>query len=320
MGKVHIVSHRADLDGVASAVLASEVAYAKNGSPPDEVFFADYDDAREVIARAAVGAEELWILDLSVKDEGIAAFFSHIPKERVFFFDHHVSTRPVISAWSDRATIYFDDGGSKCTADLVYGNAKKLAPKFKKTPAMDQLVAATHSQDLWIRDVREGALLSDCIAVLGAKEVYSELIEAPDSAFESKFPTRFQEAVQVAEIRRAASLNLARRTLVEFPLRNTRFAYALSSGYQSETADTLLKEDPSRYIVLYDLSRGSASMRSVQPTVDATGIGCNEFASLFGGGGHPCAAGFPLFDDFGQTLMTSGIASAHKVFARAFNS
>lgn len=318
MGKVNIVSHRADLDGVSSAVLASEVAYAKNGTPPDEVFFADYDDAREIIARAAIGADELWILDLSIKDPGLSAFFSHIPKSRVYFFDHHVSTRPTTQAWSDKATIFFDDTGSKCTADLVYANAKKIAPNFSKTKEMTQLVAATHSQDLWIRDVREGSLLSDCVAVLGANAVYRELLESPRSAFEENFPPKFQEAVVASDARRAASLDMARKTMVKNPVRGAQIGYALGLGYESETADAILGEGGVQYVVLFNILRGSASIRSRPEVVASVGIGCNEFASLFGGGGHPCAAGFSLFSDFGVTLMRGGVGSTHKVFANAF--
>jgi len=74
MRKVSIVSHRADLDGVASAVLASEFVMSRHGVPPDKVIFADYEDAKTAIARAAIDADELWILDLSIREPNIAEF------------------------------------------------------------------------------------------------------------------------------------------------------------------------------------------------------------------------------------------------------
>ncbi|MBS1722881.1 MAG: hypothetical protein JSS66_08010 [Armatimonadetes bacterium] len=309
MGKVSIVSHRADLDGVASAVLASEFVLARRGTVPDQVLFADYDDAKTVIARAAIDAEELWILDLSLREPNIAEFFSHLPKSSVFFVDHHQSTSGVVSAWENRATIFFDASGNRCTADILYDSAGTVAPSFKKDAIWGQLVAATHSRDLWINNVPEGALLSDVIEVLGAQATYQVLVESPSAALEEKFPVRFQEAVTVARKRREAELKIVRNTQVELPFLGTRILFALASCYQSDLAEILLSEDADRYIVFLDLSKESASVRCRQGLIDQTSLPANKLASVFGGGGHPCAAGFPLPPQTGEIIMRSGCTS-----------
>jgi oligoribonuclease NrnB/cAMP/cGMP phosphodiesterase (DHH superfamily) len=320
MKKVSIVSHRADLDGVASAVLASEFVMSRHGVPPDKVIFADYEDAKTAIARAAIDADELWILDLSIRESNISEFFKHIPKESVFYFDHHNSSVSTIEAWSDKVSIYFDDSGNCCTADLLYAATPDVAPAFVKTPVYDQIVAATHSRELWINDVAEGALLTDAIAILGAETVYQELLEQPSSAFESKFPELFQEAVVIADNQRKNAMSMANNTKMVIPVKDgCSLVYSITTGYQSEVGHMILQQHPGSYAIMFNLGNLTASVRCDKATADANGIGANSIASLFvGGGGHPVAAGFPLTADMSRVILQSGCMSTHNAIARLF--
>lgn len=320
MKKVSIVSHKADLDGVASAVLATEFVMARHGTPPDKVIFAHYEDAKTAIARAAIDADELWILDLSIREPNICEFFKHIPKESVFYFDHHNSSIPTIEEWSDKASIYFDDSGNYCTADLLYESASQVAPMFVKTPAYDQIVSATHSRDLWINNVREGAMLTDAIAVLGAESVYQELVEQPSSAFEAKFPVLFQEAVIIAEHQRENAMSMANNTKMAIPVKGGgHLVYALTTGYQSEVGHMILEQYPNSYAIMFNLSNLTASVRCDKSTAETYGVGANSIASLFaGGGGHPYAAGFPLTNDMSRVILQNGCMSTHNAIARLF--
>jgi len=321
MKKVSIVSHRADLDGVASAVLAAEFVMSRHGIPPEKVIFADYEDAKTAIARAAIDADELWILDLSIREPNIAEFFKHIPRESVFYFDHHNSSVPTVEAWDSAASIYFDDSGNYCTADLLYEAAGNVAPRFAKTPVYDQLVAATHSRDLWVNDVREGALLTDAIAILGAQAVYQELIEQPSSAFETKFPKLFQEAVIIADNQREAAMAMANNTKMSIPVKpGCNLVYAITTGYQSEVGHMILQQYPGSYAIMFNLSNLTGSIRCDKDTAAANGIGANNIASLFaGGGGHPYAAGFPLTTDMSRVILQNGCMSTHNAIARLFS-
>lgn len=321
MKKVSIVSHRADLDGVASAVLATEFVMSKYGAPPEKVIFADYDDAKTAIARAAIDVDELWILDLSIKEPNIAEFFKHIPRESVFYFDHHNSSVSTVEAWSDVASLYFDDSGNSCTADLLYKAAGDVAPQFTKTPIYDQLVAATHSRDLWINDVQEGALLTDVISILGAQAVYQELIEQPSSAFESKFPKLFQEAVIIAEHQREAAIAMANNTKMSIEVKDgCSLVYMITTGYQSDVGHMILQQHPGSYAIMFNLSNLTGSIRCNKETAMANGIGANSIASLFaGGGGHPYAAGFPLTTDMSRVILQNGCMSTHNAIARLFS-
>jgi oligoribonuclease NrnB/cAMP/cGMP phosphodiesterase (DHH superfamily) len=320
MKKVSIVSHIADLDGVASAVLATEIVMSKYGYAPEQVLFANYDDVKTVIARAAIDADELWILDLSIREPNISEFFKHIPKESVFYFDHHQSSTPVIEAWDDCASIYFDDSGDYCTADLLYEAANNISPRFVKNNATNQLVAATHSRDLWINDVNEGALLTDAIAVLGAKAVYQELIEQPISAFEHKFTPIIQESIAIAKKQRASAMTMASNTKMTIKVNdNCTLIYAIANGYFSEIAHAFLIQNPEAYAMIFDLGRLTCSVRCNSETIEKNGVGANTIASLFhGGGGHPYAAGFPLLPEMAKAILQSGCMSTHNTISRLF--
>lgn len=318
--KVSIVSHRADLDGVASAVLASELVMARHGIPPEQVLFADYEDAKTVIARAAIDADELWVLDLSIREHNIAEFFKHLPAESVFYFDHHNSSVSTVEAWSDRVSIYFDDSGDYCTADLLYEAALDIAPRFIKTPAFDQLVSATHSRDLWVNDVNEGELLTNAIMILGPQAVYQELIECPESAFEAKFPKLFQEAVTISKKQREASTSLAFNTQMSIDVNsNCTLIYSLVHGYQSEIGHAFISQKPNTYAIMFNISNLTASVRCSRETAENTGVGANTIASLFsGGGGHVYAAGFPLTPDMSRVILQRGCMSTHNAISKLF--
>ena len=305
MSRVLIVSHIADLDGVASAVLAYQhIRHYRSIFP--EVVFADYDDAFEKIVEAAKGKDEVWICDISWKmsNIGLIDHLSHISPDRLLFFDHHRSSRDCFDAWKERATFHFDDSGESCTADLVYryimdnGWDFFIADNGWGECQIPAIVSAAHSRDLWIRNDPNGCAISSVIDELGARAVFDALIKDHSLIHINNFPPSWVDACKHSEQNLEKSYLVARNTMVK--------AHALSPngssvpimacialGCISEVGERILTEEDGGFIGFIDLVHGGLSFRSTLPTIETMGFGVNEIASRLhpNGGGHPVASG-----------------------------
>jgi oligoribonuclease NrnB/cAMP/cGMP phosphodiesterase (DHH superfamily) len=299
-----IISHRADLDGVASALLLFADARRRGASP--SVLFVDYDDAEALIIAeiAEQQPDKLFIADISLRDE---SFIDNLPfsKDDLTIFDHHASSAKCWAAWDDRATIYYSGNGTHCTADLIGSYLIREYGDAAITPEMEEIIRAAHSRDLWIRDNRNGEMLSDVIAVLGADETFWEIAERGNRPVRAEeFTEPMNSALTTCHAMREESKQLACETRYCVPVTPRIIKKALEirlvvtaecSGHESEVAEMLMgREDFPCWIGLVNPRRGILSFRCSRGLVEASGIAVNKIAEQFGGGGHPYASGAPI--------------------------
>ncbi len=304
MQKTLVVSHIADLDGVASAVLAAHYLYDRDGVKP-EVIFADYEDAFSKVADAAKDKEEIWICDLSWKPVSMSLIekLDHAFPDRILFFDHHKSSQACFDAWNDKATIHFDCSGTKCTADLIWDHIQ--GSYFGKTKQnLEKIVSAAHSRDLWIRNDPNGCYISDVIDVFGAYSVFEKLFSDLTLIEKDNFPLAWVGACKQAEKAREESYDLAIRSKVTTSFqrfdKTVYVSACLSNGFVSEVGDRILREMEGGMIGFIDVKSGTLSFRADHESVAAMGIGVNDIAAILhpNGGGHPVAAGAAMSHDF----------------------
>ena len=296
MSKVLVVSHIADLDGVASAVLAYSHLTRTRAITP-HVLFADYDDAFEKVIEAAREMDEVWICDLSWKmtNIGLIDHLAHIQPDRLFFFDHHRSSRDCFDAWKGRATFFFDDSGESCTADLIW---QYMISHGHALDDIAPIVSAAHSRDLWIRNDPNGCEISSVIDELGALAVFEALVCDPSLIQITNFPRKWQDICKRAGQKLEKSYLVARNTMTKASVRNTDGAMmpvmaCIALGSISEVGERILNEEGGGFIGFIDLDHGGLSFRSTFPTIEKMGFGVNEIACRLhpNGGGHPVASG-----------------------------
>ena len=290
MSKAIIVSHIADLDGVASAVLLWHYLKAKNGEEP-QVFFTDYVDAGEMIKRVSLDCEELHISDLSQRDVTLVPTIPGTPK--LFFYDHHPDSKLAFELWADKATIWFDDTASRCATDLVWDAYASILEALD--PALVDLKAAAHSIDLWIKDRIEGDELSSVVAVKGAQVLFNILSAEPCRAQKENYSNEIKQCIYISAEQLRVSEALAKNTACKFVVKDDAVVIcAYSWGRTSDVGHSLLIENPYAWIILMDLKRMTLSMRSNAETVAKYNVSVQDIAGSLGGGGHPVAAGAPL--------------------------
>lgn len=301
--RVTILSHQDDLDGVASAVVADR--YLRGQGVVPNVCFVSYETIEVDVERLGASEDELWIMDLSLKDPGLIKHLRRFGPEKLFIFDHHSSSVQAMASWQPFATILFDDSGNRCATDLVYGFVRETLG-WDDLGALGPMVDAAHSRDLWIRDVQAGDDLTVMICQKDAHWMFGLLQGDPTLASPANYTAGMYEAMQEAETARQESIALANASEVTLKYRMhpiTRELFdppvtlvcALSNGFSSDVAHALLDGNGHRWVALIDVDRLRLSFRTNDETIQATGVSAKELAeSIPGGGGHPCAAGSAL--------------------------
>ena len=302
-----ICSHIADLDGVASAVLAAHyLSQPINGQDPTfDVFFADYNNANAQVAAAAGAVRDggsLWITDLSFKEPSALRNVA-LAKHKIHVFDHHESSRETMVAWQDVATIHFDSSHTKCAADLVWKYVARALVGHPAWPDLAYLTLAAHSRDLWIRDIQEGEDLTDVVGRLGAEKTFDILFDRPALCREENYTPGFRAAIRDEREFREKCHHMATKCLVReaFEILGQK-VYAMATmtlGNCSDVGNSILQENPLGWVAMIDLGRGSISLRTNEETIKHTGISVSQIAQQIdpSGGGHPVAAGVPLEND-----------------------
>lgn len=295
--RIGILTHAADLDGVGSAVLLA------NLHPDDhvDVRFTEYADMEAKIQEFE-NLDMLYISDLSFKTADIMDHV-RLPKEKVLIFDHHASSKPIFDQIDDRAKIYFDASGKKCTVDLIWDYIQLQSAKLHFGKNLRHLVEATHSIDLWIKNVRDGDLLSDIISMIGPEKTFELLMEDNHRCYEEHFTIGMRKSVELAEEKRQYALAMAMNShsiVQPFLNEDVKLIVAFTHGYQSDVGNSFLQQHSLAWVVLYDLGKGSASYRTNGYTIAKYKISAKTIAEHFGGGGHPEAAGSPMPNQVGQ--------------------
>jgi len=326
--KCLIVSHIADLDGVASALLACKYMQSHNYDLITYKF-ADYDNAYDTVVDNIKDNDFVFISDLSWKPTNINLIdqLSHLKKENIIFVDHHKSSKEVFDAWKDKATIYFDCSGDKCATDLIWEFAKNdIEAKDKEIqewakdrcgsyyvednmPYYQELVNAAHSRDLWINDNDNGLYLTKIITELGAENVFLELTRHM-KYLNGYFPAEWNQAIEKYDLRFAKSKELAEKsasiTDIDLSDISVKLITCFTNGFVSDIGHEFLTDiDGYGWFITFNLENYTLSIREKEGTFKNTGIGCNDIASKFdpNGGGHVYAAGAkPHTNQYFRTL------------------
>lgn len=297
--KYLIVSHRADLDGVASAVLMTQ-AVPEEHRMNAHVAFADYDDKLPLLSGVVdtFKPDVVWIGDLAFRInefDDVYALLKDVGE--VKFYDHHVSSSEffdrVRESWP-QACVSLDVSGDFCTADLVYNDN----PDAMTSEWMEELRSATHSADLFLNINRNGTLLSMVITVLGANATFDMILADPSCICEEKFTGVMQACVEKCRRQDQKSFDLANWSehsmLVTSLPGSPKIVLCFTAGNESVIGNGMAERHSPAWTIMLKPDINAVSMRTNQQTIDMTGISVADIAASFGGGGHPRAAGFDL--------------------------
>ena len=306
----YVISHAADLDGVASAALLH--FWGLMLSDDTHVAFADYDNAEDVIMKSVRDAgknDTLAIADISLRDPSLLSrIAAHMPREAITIFDHHASSRDCWEAWrAEGVNIHFNDAHTHCTADLIY-NAMIDTLGIPVPSDISALRQAAHSRDLWIRNDKNGEMMSDVITVLGAYHVFDELSANPGRIYPDNYTPVMCDALHKCQDNRERSKQMAKRSgsyqgmeINDGQL--VKVVTAFCEGHESDISEMLMAPySIPCWVGLINIKKNVLSFRCNSFTVNSTGVAVSDIATFFGGGGHPFAAGSPMVSHYADGL------------------
>ena len=295
---VHIVSHGPYcLDGVTAAVA---VARSRSTSPIVP-HFSGNDRINEVIRsislEAAPPGSELWITDISWTEKETDAHLRNLAVHgvKIYWFDHH---RTAIKRYvAGEIDVPFADqviSEEVAASRLVYEYLdKQLAASGQPNEqfaAFAPVVAMADDNDRWIHAIPGSRELALTIRTMGADrdsiEGYHALLDIDAGVtYTPAMRTALEKALREIQY----SFDLAEKSRVSLSVPGTPYAVvaAICEGHPSEIGDAWGKNATKTVFAFFDLKGEGVSLRR-SPDCD---VDLSQLAQLFGGGGHPAAAG-----------------------------
>ncbi|MDG6927800.1 MAG: hypothetical protein JRN26_03040 [Nitrososphaerota archaeon] len=290
-----IVSHKADLDGVASAALMMR-KFMKSGEP-FLVFMRDYQDESEVIPSVLPGMGDcsVYISDISIMLKGFDEIVEKISKirGRVLWTDHHEYSAENMERLRELGVDLLIDPKSPAAAILV---AQRYGINDEHSK---RLVDMATQSDSW--KIREEKVM-DLVNIIDYYNYLENKMERPRLASlscilaqndpEKLLPDDLKVVLEHYKKVKGKAFEKVMSTSTEAVVNGLKFRFSLSPSIISGTQATDLMIKSFKADVYVAIKEdGGVSFRRGRDDIDLS-----KMAALFGGGGHAYAAGASVGD------------------------
>ncbi len=290
-----IISHKADLDGVASASLMIRKFLENNDS--FMIFLRDYEDESEVIPSTLLNINDecsIYISDISIMLKGFDKILEKISKinGRVLWTDHHEYSKENFDRLKELGVELLIDPAAPAAAILV---AKRYNINDEHSRRVVDMATQSDSWKIKEEKVMDLVNLIDYYNYLEKKTLQRPRLSAlsyilAQEDIENVPPEDMSVIIkhykQVKEKAFEKVLSNSTDTVID----GLRFRFALSPNIISGTqaTDLLIKNfHADVYVAIKE--DGGVSFRRGRDDIDLS-----KMAALFGGGGHAYAAGASL--------------------------
>lgn len=304
MKKYKLFSHT-DLDGYGcnilfESMLSNHVEYDCENL--------NYDSINERIKEFIANSEykeydKIFITDISVNEEVSQRITELYHNEKVNFqlIDHHPTASWLnIYDWCE-VTCGTKESGASLLLDYIINNENDVTFAFKdiyKICYVAQLVEMIRLYDTWEWKEQNNDIpkkLNDLFYLLGAKKFMKTLEENNYNVDETLKANKDIMEVEQNKIERY--IDSKNKTIIPATIKNYKIGVVFAEQYISELGNRLSEMNPI-YDLIAIISDNSISYRTVKEDID-----CGAFAKLFGGGGHPKAAGSQITDENKQLYI-----------------
>lgn len=277
-----------DLDGIGCAILA-KLAFGENV----DISYCDYDNINIKVRDFIVNENRpdmCHITDISIEDELAEIIDSSFDNFKIL--DHH-PTALFLNKY-DWCCVQTEDleTGIKTSGTELYYRWLINHSYLQKNDILDVFVETIRNYDTWQwTKLGEGGLIckqiNDLLYLYGRDRFIDWCISEID---ERIFPKLFEVDKLVLDIKQKEIDNYIEekdKQLITSPLCGRVCGFVFAEKYFSELGNKLCKMHPEiDFIAMIDMD-GTVSYRTIREDID---LG-KDVARLFGGGGHPKAAG-----------------------------
>lgn len=278
-----IVSHKNCPDGSAA------VLFARIIRPEIQYYFSNHDEINDTCLRVAEQVNPngtLWITDIICDQKVLGEIFEilHPKNVRLAIYEHHVSREwvdDILPPPGMQLKVIFDK--KRCGSKIFYDEHKGENPRLKKYKGISD---AINDRDLWINKNEKGAVLARLHQIYDDQLFMERLMINPSFKLQEKERVLFEYQYRQEEKRIRELLGGIE---IKKDKQGFRYGVIYGHGTSSDVLDRALHEKDLEYVLLLNLNDKRAHIRSRGK------FNCAEFSVQQGGGGHPCAGGFPLY-------------------------
>lgn len=276
-----------DLDGVGCAVLA------KYYNPEIEVEFCDYDNVNQKVNdfldnNIALG--DLYITDISVSEE-IAERLEY--DTNFILLDHHPTALGLNKFKCCTVRVEDENTGIKtCGTEMFYQWLVEYG-YLNKSKVLDKFVEIIRDYDIWRwAELGEDGIISkkvnDLLYIYGRENFINWCLS---SFIQRKFPNLGTIENMLLELRQEEIdkyVEKKNREMFTQALCGKVSGIVFANKFTSELGNRLCKMHPEiDFVTMIDIEDCTVSYRTIKDDIN---LG-RDVAALFGGGGHPKAAG-----------------------------
>ncbi len=285
-----LFSHIADIDGITPIILSKlafkNVTYKLLDNPIDSEFltvvnntdFSNYD--------------YIFMTDLCISEDTLSKLDSNFLK-KFKIFDHHIGN--VNMNKYDFITII---DSKECGTSLYYNylclnfNNDYLSKDITK-----YIVEHVRRCDTWDFSLGYDSTLVDIFNILGRDYYINYLYNMILNNTEFKIDDKLKFLFEVEEKRKNEYIKEKEKSMIKCNINNYKVGVVFAEEYRSLLGNTLSKNhEELDFIIIININR-SVSYRTVKD------INLSDFASIYGGKGHPKAAGSSLPDNLKENII-----------------
>ena len=264
------VSHN-DLDGVGCGILIKK--FLKDVT----TYYCNYGEVDEIITENASNFDRLIITDLSPSREAFEEVMGEIEP---MVIDHHQT-----SDWLKEYPWNVHDI-SKCGTLLTL---EYLEAEGCDVSDYRDFADCVNDFDMWHLNRPDSLEMNMLFMKLGITRFEKRFLDKPYHVFDETE----RLIIDLETVRRDFYIKKASQTVKFYDDRDgLKAALVFAEEYNSELGNHIIQELEADYVLIINMQRGKASLRS------RADVSISEIAEANGGGGHRNAAGFPISYDF----------------------
>lgn len=281
-----------DLDGTACAIIA-ELAFDKEADVT-HCTYRNLDDRVEGFLQQNNG-DPIFITDLSVNPH-VEKLLDERFREgsHVQMIDHHATAMH----FNEYKWGFVDPGENQktCAATLFYEFLLEKE-KIERLESLEAFLELVRKYDTWEWEEEnevDAKRLNDLFSIMGRETFKAEMIRRLTRESDSfKFNDSEEMILDLEERKIERYIHQKNRQLVQMFVDEYCIGLVHAESYHSELGNELNKRNPHLdFITIINAGSKRLGFRTIHDEADVS-----EFASRFGGGGHPKAAGCELNED-----------------------
>ncbi|MBD5589247.1 DHH family phosphoesterase [Clostridium botulinum] len=311
MKKVKLFSH-IDLDGIACGVLGI-LAYGKENI---DIEYCNYDNINEKVEKFVLNPisnnyDKIFITDISINEsvaEGIDNLFYKQNKNKIELFDHHPTALNLNKYNWCKIQINLNDKEKTSGTRMFYdclkknGDLESYETTYEKCINLYDFVEIVRRYDTWQWKADNDLVpkqWNDLFDIMGRKDFIESILYRLTHYDILGFSDFDLQLLKYKQREIDNYIESKDKELIIEDILGYRVGIIFGEQYHSEVGNRLSKIHPELdFIVIINMSK-TISYRSIGNKVD---LG-KDVAEIFGGGGHPNAAGSPISDEFRNKVI-----------------